>query len=679
MPRRVSTITGGVIAPERGRLQSLGEDPWMSTASPIPLTGPTTPEPPGLETRLGADAVRSEDGLFGVGPRSRQTALVVATLASLCAGLAAQVLGAVEWSRWIWMAATSIVLAVLIGQIVKSLLRGDVGLDMVAALSMAGALALGQPLAAVVVAVMYAGGQSLEGYATGRAQREMTALLARQPRAAMREEAGGLREVPIGQLVPGDRVLIRTGDTLPVDGFVAVGRAVLDQATLTGEAEPVTFETNAAVISGTINVGEPFTLRAQRRAAESTYAGIVRLVKAAQADKAPIVRMADRYGLAFLALTLLMAAGAWAWTDDALRSLAVVVIATPCPLILAVPVALVSGMSRTAGIGVHVKGGSALEMLARVRTLVIDKTGTLTHGTAALSGVVPFAPFSENGALRLAASLDQASMHPAARALVQAALGRALTLVQPTEIVETPGEGIMGIVGLQRILVGSERFMDTHAVVFPREGTRTAPTSRRPSASATVLVAVDGTPAGIFDFADTLRPESGDALEAMRKSGIRRIVLSTGDRQEVGDALVEGLPIDRVAANLDPGGKIDLVKAEHRDALVMMVGDGVNDAPALAAADLGVALGARGAAAAAEAADIVLLVDRIDGLAPAMRIAGRAHAIAVQCVYVGLGLSIVGMTAAAFGFLSPLPGALIQEAIDVAVVLNAMRILGGTA
>jgi heavy metal translocating P-type ATPase len=603
--------------------------------------------------------------------------LVVVTLIELCAGLAAQAMGA-GWASWIWTTATCLVLAVLLGQIVTSLLRGDVGLDVVAALSMGGALALGQSLAAVVVALMYAGGQSLEVYAAGRAQREMSALLARQPRIALKELDGGLHEVPIEDLVPGDRLLIRTGDVVPVDGLVDAGRAVLDQASLTGEALPVTVQAKAAALSGAINVGPAFTLIAERVASESTYAGIVRLVKAAQAEKAPMARLADRYGLAFLALTLAIAGAAWFLTGDPLRALAVVVIATPCPLILAVPVALVSGMSRTAGIGVLVKGGAALETLARITTLVIDKTGTLTHGTAKLQAVRTLSGLDEETVVRAAASLDQASVHPTARALVQAAHGRTLVLVQPTDVVETPGEGIAGRVGSQRVLVGGPRFMQAQGLAFP---VPTPPPSEAgvPAVTATVLVAIDGATAGILGFADPLRLEGVTALGALRTTGINRIVLATGDRKAVADWLVVGLPIDAVAADLDPAGKTALVAAEREQGVVMMVGDGVNDAPALAAADLGVALGARGAAAAAEAADVVLLVDRIDGLAQAIRIAKRARAIALQCVFAGIGLSVLGMVAAAFGYLSPLQGALIQEVIDVAVVLNAMRVLGGKA
>ncbi|MGU3340705.1 heavy metal translocating P-type ATPase [Methylobacterium mesophilicum] len=599
--------------------------------------------------------------------------LAALPLVGLCTGLSAQALGHHEVAAWAWTLATLVVLAVLAFQVVTSLARGDVGLDLVALLSMAGALALAQPLAGAVIALMYAGGQSLEAYAAGRAGRAMTALIARQPRTALREEGGGLREVPLAALVPGDRILVRVGDVLPVDGRVAAGRAVLDRSSLTGEALPVTFGANEPVLSGTVNAGEPFTLVAERPAAESTYAGIVRLVEAARSQKAPMARLADRYGLAFLAITLLLAGGAWLATGDPIRALAVLVVATPCPLILAVPVALVSGLSRAAGIGVLIKGGGALETLARVRVLVVDKTGTLTHGTARLVSVRTLAAFDETEVLRLAASLDQASGHPVARALVEEARRRGLTLPQPTMITESPGDGVTGRVEGRNVLVGGPRLMRMHDVRFPPEdGPRHAA-----GAAATVLVAIDGTPAAVLEFADPLRADGGNALAELRTCGIERVVLATGDRLSVAEALVAGLPVDAVAADLDPTDKTDVVVAERQNGPVMMVGDGVNDAPALAAADLGVALGARGAAAAAEAADVVLLVDSLAPLPHAIRIARRARAIAVQSVWVGLGLSLAGMVAAALGYLSPLQGALLQEAIDVAVILNAMRALGG--
>lgn len=598
--------------------------------------------------------------------------LAFVPLLGLCIGLTAQVLGRSDLATAAWTLATVAILVALLAQVVTRLARGDIGLDLVALLAMGGALALGQPLAGAVIALMYAGGQALEAYAIGRAGQAMTALIARQPRTALREEGGVLREVALAALVPGDHILVRVGDVVPVDGWVAAGCAVLDRSSLTGEALPVTLGANEPVLSGTVNAGTPFTLVAERPAAESTYAGIVRLVEAARSAKAPMARLADRYGLAFLGLTLLLAGGALVATGDPLRALAVLVVATPCPLILAVPVALVSGLSRAAGIGVLIKGGGALEMLAKTRVLVVDKTGTLTHGCARLIRAQTFAPFAEAEILRLAAALDQVSGHPVARALVDEASKRGLDLPRPTMVMESPGAGVAGRVEGRDVRVGGAHMMRMHDVRFPP-----ADDSRHAAAAAaTVLVAIDGTPAAILTFSDPLRADGRRALAELRACGIERVVLATGDRRGVAEALVAGLPVDAIAADLDPTAKTATVAAERRNGPVMMVGDGINDAPALAAADLGVALGARGAAAAAEAADIVLLVDSLTPLPHAIRIAKRARAIALQSVWVGLGLSLAGMVAAALGYLTPLQGALLQEAIDVLVILNAMRVLG---
>ena len=303
--------------------------------------------------------------------------------AGLAAGFAARLAGASALPDAIWAAVTIPVLLALVTEIVTSLRRGDLGLDIVAALSMTAALAVGQELAAAIVALMYAGGQYLESFAERAARREMTALLSRVPRAALRHRDGRLEEVALDLILPGDRLLVRQGDVVPVDGTVA-GVAVLDQSALTGEALPVRLNAGEAALSGSTNAGEAFDLLATRRAAESTYAGIVRLVEAAQRSRAPMSRLADRYAILFLAVTVALAGAAWALTGDAVRAVAVLVVATPCPLILAVPVAIVSGLSRAAKLGILIKGGKAIEMLAQVRALVIDKTGTLTLGQARL-------------------------------------------------------------------------------------------------------------------------------------------------------------------------------------------------------------------------------------------------------------------------------------------------------
>ena len=594
--------------------------------------------------------------------------LVALPAAGLAVGLAAHFFAGDGWSRWIWSAATVPVLLVLLVEIVSSLRRGDVGLDIVAALSMLAALVFGEYLAAVIVALMYAGGQYLESFAERRASRDMTALLARAPRTAIRHRDGRLEEVGLDAIEPGDRLLVRQGDVVPVDGAVEDGVAVLDQSALTGEAMPVQHNRDDAIMSGSSNVGAAFDMVASRRAAESTYAGIVRLVGAAQRSRAPMSRLADRYAVAFLAATIMLASVAWLVSGDPIRAVAVLVVATPCPLILAVPVAIVSGLSRAAKQGILIKGGKALETLAQVRALVFDKTGTLTHGQARIVSTSVGAHFSADEILRLAASLDQASKHIIARTMVNEAHAKNLGLAVPRDVIETPGEGIEGLIDGRRVIVGGVRFVS-------RQVRPSSLTTRKAPGAASVAVAVDGELAGVLVLADELRAGTEGLLQDLRKLGVERIVLATGDRRDVAELVARGLSLDAVRSELTPEQKTLLVLSERKNGPVMMIGDGVNDAPALAAADVGLAMGATGAAASAEVADVVLLVDRLDRVLPAMMIARRSRFIALESVFVGSGLSIVGMIIAALGYITPVQGALLQEVIDVAVILNALRAL----
>lgn len=599
--------------------------------------------------------------------------LVAVPLFGLIAGFAARLLGFGQVGGWIWDAATLPVLFTLFIQIVTSLQRGEVGLDIAAAFSMTGAVIFGEHLAAVVVALMYAGGQYLESFAEGRAKSEMTKLLSRVPRTALRHHNGALEEVGLEVIRPEDRIMVRHGEVVAVDGVVAAGIAVLDQSALTGEALPVQQRAGEAVLSGSTNAGDAFDLIVSLRAEESTYAGIVRLVEAAQQSKAPMSRLADQFAMVFLAVTMALAGGAWSWASDPIRALAVLVIATPCPLILAVPVAIISGVSRAAKLGILIKGGRVLENLARVRTLVIDKTGTLTYGSARLVTAQVAPGFSADDVLSLAASLDQASNHVIAQALVLAARTKGFALTTPKHVSETAGEGIEGLVGGRRVVVGGLRYVrERSGEAFDDIGDSEQPVL---PGAVLVAVAVEGRIAGRLVFSDELRGGTAELLGDLRAAGIQRIVLASGDREAVAKAVIAGLPIDEVRADLTPDQKIRVVQAERRLGTVLMVGDGVNDAPALAAADVGIAMGAKGAAASAEVADVVLLVDRLDRVLSALHIARRSRQIALQSVYAGIGLSFVGMVVAALGFLTPVRGALVQEVIDVAVILNALRAL----
>jgi heavy metal translocating P-type ATPase len=600
--------------------------------------------------------------------RVNVTLLGVALL-GLLGGLGFWLAGRAELASLVWAAGVVPVLTGLVVEIIRSLRRGEVGLDIVAALSMSAALLLGETLAASVVALMYSGGTFLESYAEGRARREMTDLLARVPRSATRHRNGSLDEVPLDDIAPGDLLLIRQGDVAPVDGTVEGDRALLDRSALTGESMPAALGHGHEVMSGSTNAGEAFDLRVTRRAADSTYAGIVRLVEAAQASKAPMARLADRWSVLFLAVTVALATAAWWFTGDPIRAVAVLVVATPCPLILAVPVAMVAGLSRAAHFGVLIKGAKPLEGLARVRTLILDKTGTLTDGRPQIVAITSFGDMPQDRILHCAAALDQASKHPVAQAIVAAARAGGTVLPIPAGVVETPGEGVSGRVDGHQIVVGGPGF------VAARTGGAVPAGAALEAGSIVVAVAVDGKPAGQIVMADALRAGTADLLAGLRRLGIARILLATGDRHAVAEAVTQGLGLDALRADLSPDQKVLLVLSERKNGPVMMVGDGVNDAPALAAADIGVAMGARGAAASAEAADVVLLVDDLGRLLPGIDIARRARRIALESVAVGIGLSVLGMVAAAFGYLTPVQGAVLQEGIDVAAILNALRAL----
>lgn len=600
----------------------------------------------------------------------RALALAAIPALSLAIGLVLFLAGLADAAGWAWTAGIVPVLTYLLWTIVTSLAKGDIGLDIIAALAMGGAIVGGEPLAGVVVAMMYAGGGALEDFAQGRAQAEMTALLARVPRAAMVYRAGELVSEPIEKLAPGDRILIRPGDVVPADGAIAGGPAVLDESALTGESLPVTRADGTQALSGVTNSGAAFDLIVAKSAADSTYAQITRLVESARRSKAPMARLADRYALGFLAATLAIAGAAWVLSGEPLRALAVLVVATPCPLILAVPVAIVAGMSRCAGRGIMIKTARTLEMLPRVKTLLVDKTGTVTEGHPGIERVEPAGGRDEGELIRIAGSLAQASQHVISEALVEAAHRRAIALVPPQDAAEQPGEGVFGTVEGHLVKIGR------HAFTAGRHGSDGDVAPLPPGVTA-LSVSIDGAPAGRILFADRLRDEAPATLAAMRERGIDRIVLLTGDRADVAEGIGARLGVEKVIADATPEDKVAAAMAEKKLAPTMMIGDGINDAPVLAYADVGVALGARGAVAASEAADMIVMVDRLDRVAEALAIAGRARRIALQSVFAGIGLSVLGMIAAALGYLPPVAGALAQEAIDLAVILNALRALRG--
>ncbi|MFM8943660.1 MAG: heavy metal translocating P-type ATPase, partial [Actinomycetota bacterium] len=600
---------------------------------------------------------------------------LLSSVVGIAAGAALWFSGNRDAAGVAWAVTTAVGLVPITRDVVGGILRREAGVDLIAVLAMAGALAFGEQLAGAVIALMLSSGRSLEDFADGRAHRELAALLARAPRTAHRYDDGELRQVPVEEIRRGDRLLVKPGEVVPVDGVLVTPRAVLDEAALTGESRPVERAESDLVRSSAVNAGGGFDLRAIASSEESTYAGIVRLVEEAGRQKAPFVRMADRYALVFIPVTLVIAGAAWVVTGDPVRALAVLVVATPCPLILAAPIAIVAGISHAAKRGIIVKGGAALEALARADVLLLDKTGTLTTGSPELSDVEVFGDLDPEDVLRLAASLDQVSAHVLATAIVRAARTRGLALEFPTDPREELGNGIEGTVGGRRIALGKSAWIAQHASVPPR-----AREVRRRSAmegSSCVFVAVDGQVAAALILDAPIRPDGPRVIRSLRRAGIKRVVMVTGDHPDVAESVGISLGVDRILSERDPADKVDAVRAEREAGLTIMVGDGVNDAPALAAADVGIAMGARGATASSEAADVVLVVDELDRVTEAIAIARRSRGIALQSVLTGMGMSLVAMLAGAWGLLIPVAGALVQELIDVVVILTALRGRGG--
>ena len=601
--------------------------------------------------------------------------LLTVALIGLAAGALGWLLGAsVAVIHGCWLAASVPQAVTVAVDFVRGMRNGKIGVDLIALLAIVSAAVLGEALTAVIIAIMVAGGGALEELAEARARRELSALLSRTPRSAHRIDPDGLHDIATANVRPGDRLLIKPGEAVPVDGLVADNAATLDEAALTGEPLPVRRVLGDAVRSGVVNAGGPFELTATTTEAAGTYAAVVRLVHAAESERPPLVRLADQWALWFLGLTVLVAGLAWWLTGSPTRALAVLVVATPCPMILAAPVALICGVSRAAQRGIIVKGGGVLERLARAGTVLFDKTGTLTTGTPRLTGLAVMPGFNRDEVLRLAASLDQHSTHVTAVAIVAAARAAGLPLAAPTQVAEVPGGGLTGTVDGMAVAVGTVELLALQDLTPPSDGATARLAAGAASAS---WVAINGQVAGALLLADRIRPEAPRAVRGLRAAGLGRIVMVTGDRADAAHAVGETLGLDAVFAALDPTGKIAVLRTERTRAPTIMVGDGINDAPSLAASDVGIAMGARGAAAAADAADVVLLVDRLDRVVEARTIAQRARYIALQCVLVGMGLSALAMGVAALGYLPPVAGAVLQEVIDVAAILNALRVLVG--
>jgi len=600
--------------------------------------------------------------------------LPLLSLLGLVGGAVAYLAGAPSVGHSIWLVALVGGGAPLLWHTLRGMLRGEFASDIVAMLAIVTAVIMDEPLAGLLVVLMQSGGEALDRYAFARASSSLTALLARAPHSAWRKTGDELESIPAATVQVGDHLVVRQGELVPVDGTLISADAEVDEAALTGEPLARRRSAGAHLLSGSVNTGDPFEMEARRPSAESQYAKIVALVRQAQTDKPPLARLADRYARWFTPLTLLVCAGGWAITGQADTILAVLVVATPCPLILATPIAIIGGINRAAQAQIIVKGGTALEQVGRAQVVVFDKTGTLTQGTPQVEGVVPFAGLAPAEVLRQAASLEQHSSHLLARTLVQAAQAQGAILTLPAAVREVAGRGVAGTVDGHPVLVGSPRFLREQLPVAAVAGLAD---SAATAATLATFVAIDGVPAGMILFADQLRPGARGLTDRLRVLGVQRLVMLTGDRRQNAEVIAEIAGLDDVEADLLPQDKVTSIqRLKARYDPVVMVGDGINDAPALALATVGIAMGAQGTGIAAEAADIVLLADDIRLVGTAVLIGQDTLRIARQSILAGLGLSLLLMLIAAVGVLPAPVGALCQEVIDVAVILNALRARG---
>ncbi len=602
---------------------------------------------------------------------ARRYPFVVATL---LVAAAAGVLTATPWSTvspWLLAGFALLMAARSAWAMVQELRHGTFGVDILAVTAIVASVVVAEYWAAIVIVLMLTGGEALEDYAANRAKRDLTALLSRAPQLGHRVMADGSTEdVPIEAVVPGDQVVVRANEVVPVDGTLVSELGVFDESSLTGESLPVERSAGQEVLSGGVNGQAAVVLHVTRAAKDSQYQQIVSLVESAAASTSPMVRLADRIALPFTAVAFVIAGVAWLVSGDPVRFAEVLVVATPCPLIIAAPVAFMAGMSRSAREGAIVKSSATLEKFHRAQAFAFDKTGTLTQGEPSLVEVLAPGAIEPDELLRLAASAEQFSAHVLAAAVIKAAAGRGLVLAGSTDAEESTANGVTANIDGHTVVVGKRSFI---SATVGQE----IPGAPLDSGELAVYVAIDGASAGSLVFRDEVRSNARATVDSLRTQGIRRIVMLTGDDRPTAEHVAASLDIDDVRANCLPIDKVNAVTA-ITERPVVMVGDGVNDAPVLAAADVGIAMGARGSTAASESADVVILRDDISRVARALTVGRETVNVALQSIWVGIGLSVGLMIIAAFGVLPALIGAWLQEGVDVISILWALRASTGS-
>lgn len=604
---------------------------------------------------------------------SRYRIPLAAFLFILIGGAATLLPDGANWRHRVWLAGLLVTSAPILWNTARGMIRGKFAADVVAALAVIASLLLNQPVVGLVIVLMQSGGEALERLAEGKATDALRKLEEAAPRILHRMTGDVVEDVDVDVVRESDIVLVRPGEMVPCDGEVVSGSSHLDTSSLTGEPIPERVGVGSRIMSGSVNVESPLVVRVLAVARDSQYARIVQLVREAQTSKAPLQRIADRYAVLFTPLTIVVCAVAYGLSGDWNRVLAVLAIATPCPLILATPVAILGGMNRCARSQILVRNGGALEALGSTNAVVFDKTGTITIGHPHVSRVIAVDSIGETDILRLAGAVEQGSGHLLARTLIREADKRGVISPLATAVVEAPGQGVEGQVEGLNVAVGARSFIaERHPAARPLIEKVDAAESGQPTLRA--YVAIEGKLAGLIEYDDMVRPGMNELVMRLRLAGVKRVMLLSGDRAHNAQAVAMSVGIDDYKGEMLPQDKVEVVKRlVDNGEVVVMMGDGTNDAPALSTATIGVALASHGRGIATEAADVILLADNPSRLMDGIKISRRTMRIARQSIWAGLGISAVGMALAAVGLIPPVAGAAIQEGVDLAVIVNALR------
>ena len=592
--------------------------------------------------------------------------LLLVALAALIAGLILYFSHHQTLAEWIMGSISILESLPLVKSMWEDVRDGSYGIDLLALTAIVTSVILRQDFAAMIIVIMLTGGESLEDYAEKRAHSELDALLKGSPQQAHVMRGRKIIDISASEVKVSDKVVIKPGEIVPVDGVIINGSSSFNESSLTGESLPINHTVGEQVLSGSVNSDAIVTIKAIHSAADSQYQQIVKLVKSAASSQAPFVRLADRYSIPFTLAAYAIAVTVWVISGNPIRFLEVIVVATPCPLLLAAPIALISGMSRSSKYGIIVKTGSALEKLAEAKTIVFDKTGTLTTGILDIDSILSFDPYSEDEILALAASMEQSSIHVIAQAIVTAATKKGLRLSKVKNVKESSGEGLSASYKGGRLLLGRADYLRQVGIELPDKSTIDQP-------KTAVYVALNERLAGVIYLSDSLRTESKATIEMVKRLGIQQTVMITGDNHHTAEAVAKEVGIKLFYAETLPGEKLHALD-DLKQRPIVFVGDGVNDAPVLTGSDVGIALGARGSTAASESADIVIMQDDLSRVATALEIAKKTFSIAKQSILIGIGISLVLMLVFATGKFNPIYGAILQEVVDVVVIFNALRV-----